>query len=186
MTPSLADRWYWRDTFCEILALFTVRELAVVRLRLEAVSDDEIAGMLDITRQAVRERFNRAERRIVRHLPELAYFFRDRSMQPGPRAGRALPLEQGWLCTDPVALRDYYPIKPCYSPGQVAALCEMNVKVVQGWCRTGRLPGAHKRGGRWLIPEEDLEVAELEARRARRRERARERKPEELPQGAGG
>ncbi len=169
MTPDLSERLFWRETLREILDLFTDREWAVAQLRLEAVPDDKIAEMLDISPHAVRLRMARAERRIVRALPEMAHFFQGRELRPSRHSYRTIPLEQGWLCSDLLALRDTHPFEPCYRASQVAAWCGMNISVVRAWCRAGKLPGARKRRGQWLIPEEAVQVAREAARAARRR-----------------
>lgn len=173
MLSPIAESLIMRETFSEILELMTIEELGVARLRLGGVPDEKIAQLLNIRKQSVRERMQRAKRRIVREIPEMEHFFRGRSLQPGPRCDLAVPLEQGWVCSEPVALRDYYPLRPMYSPAQVAAFCGMSsggsgASMVRRWCRAGLLPGAHKRGSRWVIPEEGLDAAQRAVARARR------------------
>ncbi len=172
MLSPFAERLIVRETFGDIVKLMTAEELGVAWLRLGAVPDEKIAQLLDIRKQSVGERMARARERIVSEIPEMAHFFRDRTLQPGPRCDLAIPLEQGWVCSEPVALRDYHPLSPLYSPAQVAAWCGMSIagpgaSMVRRWCRAGQLPGAHKRGARWMIPEEGLEEARKAAARAR-------------------
>lgn len=180
MLSPFAEPLIMRETFGEIVDLMTAEELGVARLRLGGVPDDKIAKLLGIREQSVYERMQRARERIVSEIPEMAHFFRGRTLQPGPRCDVAIPLEQGWVCSEPAALRNYHPLSPMYTPARVAAWCGMRAgglgaAMVRRWCRAGVLPGAHKQGGRWMIPEEGLEVARKVAARTKRRRRRRKR-----------
>lgn len=89
------NRLVEQDTFAEAMALLEPEELVIASLRLEALSDDQIASLLDIDRATVCRRMEHARRRIVEALPELGPVLRDRRHPPlrHPR-----PLQRGWIC----------------------------------------------------------------------------------------
>jgi len=106
--PHPLDRLIEQDTFAEALALLEPEELVIASLRLEALSDDQIASLLDVDRATVCRRMEQARQRIVEALPELAPVLRHRR-QPPLRCLR--PLQRGWICPaidgepDPLACR---------------------------------------------------------------------------------
>lgn len=115
ISPHPLDRLVEQDTFAEMLALLEPEELVIASLRLEDLSDDQIASLLDIDRTTVRYRMEQARQRIVEALPELEPVLRDRRHAP---ARDARPLARGWLCPsiggepDPLASRAPGPCPP--------------------------------------------------------------------------
>ncbi len=96
------DRVIEKETFAEILACLSPRELVAAALRLEGLSDTEIGALLGISRQAVRQRLLKARRRIIHTRPDLAPALRGRHMcnhQVVPTL--TPPLAHGWLCEPP-------------------------------------------------------------------------------------
>ncbi len=89
------DRLVEQDTFAEMLSLLEPEELVIAFLRLEALSDDQIAALLEIDRITVSRRMDLARQRIVEAMPELATVLRDRRHPP---QRRRRPLERGWIC----------------------------------------------------------------------------------------
>jgi hypothetical protein len=108
ISPHPLDRLVEQDTFAEALALLEPEQLVIASLRLEALSDDQIASLLDIDRATVCRRMEQARQRIVEALPELAPVLRNRR-HPPLRCLR--PLQRGWICpsiggaTDPLVSR---------------------------------------------------------------------------------
>ena len=96
ISPHSLDHLVEQDTFAEILALLEPEELVIAFLRLEGLSDDQIAALLDIDRATVCRRMEQALWRIVEAMPELAPVLRDRR-HPPQRCRR--PLERGWICS---------------------------------------------------------------------------------------
>lgn len=119
ISPHPLDRLVEQDTFAEMLALLEPEELVIAALRLEDLSDDQIAALLDIERAAVRRRMEHACRRIAEALPELAPVLRDRHYRP---ACDLRPLNRGWLCPsiggepDPFAGSPRSPIRQATAP----------------------------------------------------------------------
>ena len=95
ISPHPLDRLVEQDTFAEVLALLEPEELVIASLRLEALSDEQIASLLDIDRATICRRMEQARQRIVEALPELAPVLRDRRHRP-LRCRR--PLQRGWIC----------------------------------------------------------------------------------------
>jgi predicted DNA-binding protein (UPF0251 family) len=95
ISPHPLDRLVEQDTFAEALALLEPEELVIASLRLEALSDDQIASLLGIDRATVCRRMEQARQRIVEALPELGPVLRHRR-HPPLRCWR--PLERGWIC----------------------------------------------------------------------------------------
>ena len=95
ISPHPVDRLIEQDTFAEMLALLEPEELLIACLRLEDLSNEQIASLLDISPRSVRSRMEQAMQRIVEALPELAPVLGGRR-QPA-RCGRR-PLERGWIC----------------------------------------------------------------------------------------
>jgi predicted DNA-binding protein (UPF0251 family) len=95
ISPHPVDRLIEQDTFAEMLALLEPEELLIACLRLEDLSNEQIASLLDISSKSVRSRMEQAMQRIVEALPELAPVLSGRR-QPA-RYGRR-PLERGWIC----------------------------------------------------------------------------------------
>jgi hypothetical protein len=90
----------WREALAEALTAFRPDELIIVGLRLEGLSDSQIAELLGVHRNTVRNRMQKAQERIAREIPEVASFLagRKRSAGLGPPA-RDL-LKRGWLCQE--------------------------------------------------------------------------------------
>jgi hypothetical protein len=97
ISPHPLDRLVEQDTFAEALALLEPEELIIAALRLEGLSDERAAYLLDIDRGTIGRRMEQARQRIVNALPELAPFLSDRRQRP-LRCSR--PLQRGWLCPD--------------------------------------------------------------------------------------
>jgi len=96
MIPSEPlDRLVEQDTFAEMLSLLEPEELVIAFLRLEALSDDQIAALLEIDRITVSRRMDLARQRVAEAMPELATVLRDRRHPP---QRRRRPLERGWIC----------------------------------------------------------------------------------------
>lgn len=158
--PGLA-RLIWRETFAQALSLMNRGEVAVATLRLEALSDSQIAALLGISRQAVTRRLRRASRRIAGELPEMGSFLAGRvptAAEAGEEDMAPIPLEQGWLCSHPPALARLPGPTRYLSAEEVAGRWRVQRRTVQAWCRAGKFAGAVKRGRRWWIPEEHAGV----------------------------
>ncbi len=95
ISPHPLDRLVEQDIFAEALALLEPEELVIASLRLEALSDEQIASLLDIDRATVCRRMEQAHKRIVEAVPELAPVLRGRRHRP-LRCRRAL--QRGWIC----------------------------------------------------------------------------------------
>ena len=95
ISPHPLDRLVEQETFAEAMALLEPEELVIASLRLEGLSDEQIASLLDIDRATICRRMEQALQRIVEALPELAIVLRDRRHWP-LRSRR--PLQRGWLC----------------------------------------------------------------------------------------
>ena len=95
IAPHPLDRLVEQDTFAEAMALLEPEELVIASLRLEALSDEQIAALLDVDRATICRRMEQARRRIVEALPELAPVLRDRNYR-SQRCRRQL--QRGWLC----------------------------------------------------------------------------------------
>ena len=95
ISSSPLDRLVEQDTFAEAMALLEPEELVIASLRLETLSDEQIAALLDVDRATVCRRMEQALQRIVEALPELAPVLRDRHYR-SQRCRR--PLQRGWLC----------------------------------------------------------------------------------------
>ncbi len=92
------NRLVARDTFREILCLMRSIELIIAGLRLEQLTNAEIAQLLDMEPVEVAERMRYAERRIATALPEAAYLLGDRQQRHSKPRREIPPLEWGWLC----------------------------------------------------------------------------------------
>jgi hypothetical protein len=95
ISPHPLDRLVEQDTFAEALALLEPEELVIASLRLETLSDEQIASLLDIDRATVCRRMEQARQRIAEALPELAPVLGGRRHRP-LRCRR--PLQRGWIC----------------------------------------------------------------------------------------
>ena len=108
ISPHPLDRLIEQDTFAEAMALLEPEELVIASLRLEALSDDQIASLLDVDRATVCRRMEQARQRIAEALPELGPVLRHRRH---PSLRRLRPLQRGWICPssggegDPLACR---------------------------------------------------------------------------------
>jgi transposase len=178
ISPHPLDRLIERDTFGEIVALLTPEELVVAALRLEGLSDVQIAALLDIDRSAVSHRMQQARERIAAEMPEMAATLRDRQQPRQKPADSGTPsLERGWICRwaedDPLpelgralAVRD------------VAQRYGVEAATVRRWIRRGRFPHAYRlpgQRGEYRIPEGDLAIVDRAQRRQSRRSRAKAR-----------
>ena len=94
--PHPLDRLVERDTFAEMVALLKPVELLIACLRLEDLSDDQIASLLDVDRCTVHLHMEQALQRVADALPELGVVLRDRRHRP--RRGLR-PLARGWICS---------------------------------------------------------------------------------------
>lgn len=100
MLPREAlNRVIEKEIFAEILNCLTAEELLAAALRLEGLSDTQIGALLGLSRQAARQRLQKAQMRIIRTRPDLAPALRGRcpsNTEAEPTPTR--PLEHGWLC----------------------------------------------------------------------------------------
>jgi DNA-binding NarL/FixJ family response regulator len=96
ISPHPLDRLIEQETFAEIVAMLTPKELVVAALRLEGLSDTQIGALLGSSPSAVRQRLAHAQMRIVRERPELAVVLEERQ-HSNSFDDEALPLEWGWL-----------------------------------------------------------------------------------------
>ena len=96
ISPHPLDRLIEQETFAEIVAMLTPKELVVAALRLEGLSDTQIGTLLGSSPSAVRQRLAQAQMRIVRERPELAVVLEERQHSHS-FDDEALPLELGWL-----------------------------------------------------------------------------------------
>ena len=96
--PGPLDRLLLRDTFAEILALMTPEEIAVAALRIEGLSDVQIAALLGLEHSTISRRMTRAQERIAAELPEAAHLLGRRYLPRGSRRSGDVPLEQGLVC----------------------------------------------------------------------------------------
>ena len=151
------DRLVERDIFREAMELLTPRELAVARLRLEGLNDDQIGALLGTSRLTISKRMVSASRRIMKHVPELAPVLTGRHRTAGPTELRSLPLERGWVCDDLPGLADLPAIEPYISTADAADLLGTSRQSLLRLCTQARMPGARYDGFRWLIPESALE-----------------------------
>ena len=99
MTSSPLERIIERETFREIILLLEPLDLIVATLRLEGLTDEDIARLMGRSRPSVTSRMKRARERIIHLRPDLASALEGRS-HPRHRADTAQgrPLEEGWLC----------------------------------------------------------------------------------------
>jgi DNA-directed RNA polymerase specialized sigma24 family protein len=67
-----------QETVREILETLAPGQLVVAALRMEGLSNEQIADLLGITHQAVNSRMVKARRRLARELPELAVMIEGR------------------------------------------------------------------------------------------------------------
>lgn len=95
ISPNPLDRLVEQDTFAEAMALLEPEDLVIASLRLEGLSDEQIAALLDVDRATICRRIEQARQRIVEALPELAPVLRDRHYR-SLRCQRRL--QRGWLC----------------------------------------------------------------------------------------
>jgi excisionase family DNA binding protein len=178
ISPHPLDRLIERETFGEMVALLTPEELVVAALRLEGLSDVQIAALLGIDRSAVSHRMQQARERIAAEMPELAGTLRDRQQPRQKPADSGTPsLERGWICRwteeDPLP-----GIGRALTVSQVAQRYGVETATVRRWIRKGRFPHAYRvrgRRGEYRIPEGDLAVADRVQRRQSRRNRAKAR-----------
>jgi hypothetical protein len=95
--PDPLERLLRRETFAEILNQLTPEELIIGALRLEGLSDTQIAALLNMEPGTVSYRMIRAQDRIAAALPEAAHLLgRRRTLGKRPRGEEAL--EQGLIC----------------------------------------------------------------------------------------
>jgi hypothetical protein len=96
--PGPLEQLLLRETFAEILACMTPEELAVAALRLEGLTDHQIAALLGLEPSAISQRMIRAQERIVAELPEAAHLLGRRRLPGRPRRNSEAPLERGLVC----------------------------------------------------------------------------------------
>jgi len=92
------------DTVLDIWQAMTPEQQVVALLRLEGLKNEEIAALLELTRQAVAARLRTAKRRIIAAHPELAALIDDRTNKRNWTWNRdpsitARPLQCGWICS---------------------------------------------------------------------------------------
>ncbi|MFN2167708.1 MAG: sigma factor-like helix-turn-helix DNA-binding protein [Anaerolineae bacterium] len=98
ITPSPLQRIIERETFREIISLLEPMDLIVAAMRLEGLTDDEIARILGVSRSPVTSRMKRACQRIIHLRPDLAPVLEGRRLSKAhPDRSDRRPLEQGWL-----------------------------------------------------------------------------------------
>jgi len=163
VSPHPLDRLIERETFAEMLALLTPEELVVAALRLEGLSDAQIAALLDIDRSTISHRMQQARERIAAEIPELAATLRDRQQpRQKPSDSDTPPLERGWICR--WAEDDPLPeLGRGLAVSDVAQGCGVTPATVRRWIRAGRFPHAYRvqgQRGDYRIPERDLMMAE--------------------------
>lgn len=77
------DRIIGMETYAQLLKLFTPRELVVIALRYEGLSNLEVAAELGLSKAAVSMRLDTARKRVLREMPELAPAVEGRSASRG-------------------------------------------------------------------------------------------------------
>jgi excisionase family DNA binding protein len=138
------------ETLAHALSLMHPHELAVAALRVDGLTDVQIAAMLGIGPTAVNARVTRARQRILRSVPELRVCLDDRRSPP----------VQG----DP----QLSGIRTIFTPAALAQELGVSPATVRRWCAEGRIPDAYRtHSGRWRIPAEALRNFEPPARRER-------------------
>ena len=99
ITPDPLQRIIEREEFADIPALLSPRDLIVAVLRLEDLTDSQIAALMGLKRTAISTRMRRACQRISTLRPDLAPLLEGRSLGRGPQERQSRrPLERGWLC----------------------------------------------------------------------------------------
>jgi transcriptional regulator with XRE-family HTH domain len=174
MSTHPLERLVQQDTFGELLALLEPEELVIAALRLEGLSDAHIGELLGLSRAAVSRRMERARKRAIRALPELATVLRDRGQpRQKPPGSNAPPLEQGWLCRWPAEgaqpghappAAEALPPEAGLTTRDVAQRFGVAPQTVTRWIRAGWFPHACRAAGRrgdYRIPEEDLASSQL-------------------------
>ncbi len=81
------DRLEWvirRETFAEIVSSLTAVELYIAVCRVDGMTDRAIGLRLGVSRRLVSHIMVRAQKRIVRDLPEAAAWLEGRRINPGP------------------------------------------------------------------------------------------------------
>ena len=178
ISPHPLNRLIERETFGEMVALLTPEELVVAALRLEGLSDVQIAALLDVDRSAVSHRMQQARERIAAEIPELAATLRDRQQpRQKPPHDEIPPLERRWICrwaeVDPLP-----ELGRALTVSDVAQRYGVETATVRRWIRGGRFPHAYRMPGRrreYRIPEGDLVMGDGLQRRQSRRNRAKAR-----------
>jgi hypothetical protein len=96
--PGPLEQMVERETFGEILEQMTPEELTVAALRLEGLTDAQIAALLGEDAATVSRRMVRAQARIATQLPETSHLLGRRYLGRNWRRRRDHPLEYGLLC----------------------------------------------------------------------------------------
>ncbi len=81
------DRLEWvirREMFSEIVSLLTPMELFIAICRVDGMSDRAIALQVGVSRGHVSHVMVRAQRRLVREIPDAAAWLEGRRINPGP------------------------------------------------------------------------------------------------------
>jgi transposase len=178
ISPYPLNRLIERETFGEMVALLTPEELVVAALRLEGLSDVQIAALLDVDRSTVSHRMQQARERIAAEMPEMATTLRDRQQPRQRSADSGMPsLERGWICrwAEDAPLPE---LGHALAVRDVARRYGVQTATVRRWIRRGRFPHAYRlqgRRGEYRIPEGDLAIADRAQRRQSRRNRAKAR-----------
>lgn len=162
ISPNPLDRLVEQDTFAEMLALLDPEELVMAVLRLEGLSDSQIAALLDTDTRSVGQCMEEARLRIMEALPELAPFLRGRQRSSHwPVSWQSPPLERGWLCRWDEDEDESLPeLEPGLTVRDIAQRYGVTGRTVARWVREGCFPNAHwvntSGGLAYRIPEQDL------------------------------
>lgn len=151
------DRLVARETFEEGIHLLTPRQLAVALLRLEGLTDYQIAHLLGIQRSSATKRIRSAAERIASEVPELRSFLKDRRQAGRTHTIEHEPLEHGWLCTDSAGLTERPGVDPYLTSTQAATVLGVHPNTIVHRCNQGHYPAARRDGTRWRVPASALQ-----------------------------
>lgn len=154
------DRLIARETFEEAIRPLTPRQLAVALLRLEGLTDDQIARLLGIQRSSATKRIRHAGQRIASEVPELRSFLRDLRQAGRTHTLDNQPLEHGWLCTDSAGLAETPGVDPYLTSSEAASVLSIHPNTIVQRCNQGRYPAARRDGTRWRIPASAIEPSQ--------------------------
>ena len=97
------DNLVSEENIRDILRALTWNQMIAIALRLEGLSNIQIAAMLGVSKMAITHRFRTAKERVTRFVPEVADSVAGRAFPPGPTTdwrGSGTPLEWGYLCEE--------------------------------------------------------------------------------------